>query len=157
MERDAGVVGRLLAHGVLDKRIPPLWETRPADFPLTREVLAHATGLVVHSRYVEARAREAGFRGPVWRIPHPAWPVGDVRPVEVEGDPLFGCFGHLNASKRIPQLLEAFARVHREHPARGCCSRAPSRRGSSSSGGSRRFRRRRAPPCSARTTCPRSG
>jgi glycosyltransferase involved in cell wall biosynthesis len=114
MERDAGVVGRLLAHGVLDKRIPPLWETRPADFPLTRELLAHATGLVVHSRYVGAKALEAGFQGPVWRIPHPAWPVGAVRPVEIEGDPLFGCFGHLNASKRIPQLLEAFARVHRE-------------------------------------------
>jgi hypothetical protein len=34
MEREHGVVGRLLAHGVLDKRIPPLWESRPADFPL---------------------------------------------------------------------------------------------------------------------------
>ncbi len=29
MEHEYGVVGRLLAHGVLDKRIPPLWESRP--------------------------------------------------------------------------------------------------------------------------------
>jgi len=43
MEREHGVVGRLLAHGVLDKRIPPLWESRPADFPLPTFVLDHAT------------------------------------------------------------------------------------------------------------------
>ena len=34
MEREGGVVGRLLGHAVLDKRIPPLWENRPADFHL---------------------------------------------------------------------------------------------------------------------------
>src|SRR3990172_1413479 len=45
MEREYGVVGRLLAHGVLDKRIPPLWESRPADYPLSSFVLEHA-----HSR-----------------------------------------------------------------------------------------------------------
>ena len=63
MEREHGVVGRLLAHGVLDKRIPPLWENRPEDFPLAGEVLGLATGLVVHSRYVRDRARAAGLRG----------------------------------------------------------------------------------------------
>src|SRR5215510_11812436 len=65
MEREHGVVGRLLAHGVLDKRIPPLWESRPADFPLPTFVLEHATGLVVHSRYVHDHARAAGFSGPI--------------------------------------------------------------------------------------------
>ena len=60
MEREGGVVGRLLGHGVLDKRIPPLWESRPEDFHLAGEVLDLATGLIVHSRYVEgARARPA--------------------------------------------------------------------------------------------------
>ena len=33
MEREHGVVGRLLAHGVLDKRLPPLWEARPRGLP----------------------------------------------------------------------------------------------------------------------------
>ena len=116
MERDAGVAGRLLAHGVLDGRVAPIWETRPDEFPLAGEVLSHATGLIVHSRHVEQRARESGYHGPLWRIPHPAWPVGDVVPAEIEGRPLFGCFGHLNASKRIPQLLEAFRLVRERHP-----------------------------------------
>src|SRR5690349_5256716 len=61
MEREAGLVGYLIAHAVLDNRIPPVWETRPEDYPLAGEVLDLASGLVVHSRHVEARAREAGF------------------------------------------------------------------------------------------------
>src|SRR3954467_11190761 len=73
MERDAGVPGRLLAHGVLDGRVPPPWETRPQEFPLAGEVLGSATALIVHSRYVEEQARDA-FDGPIRRIPHPAWP-----------------------------------------------------------------------------------
>jgi glycosyltransferase involved in cell wall biosynthesis len=116
MERDAGISGRLLAHGVLDGRVPPPWETRPHEFPLAGEVLANATGLIVHSRYVEDSALEAGYRGPLWQIPHPAWPEPDVEPARVDGRPLFGCFGHLNASKRIPQLVEAFGAVLERHP-----------------------------------------
>ncbi len=69
MEREGGVVGRLLGHAVLDKRIPPLWENRPEDFHLAGEVLGLATGLVTHSRYVRDRARAAGFEGPVWIVP----------------------------------------------------------------------------------------
>ena len=87
MEREGGVVGRLLGHGVLDKRIPPLWESRPEEFHLAGEVLDLATGLIVHSRYVEERARAAGFEGPVWRIPHPAWEVPPVAPGGGRGKP----------------------------------------------------------------------
>ena len=118
MEREGGVVGRLLGHGVLDKRIPPLWESRPEDFHLAGEVLDLATGLIVHSRYVEERARAAGYEGPIWRIAHPAWPVdAAARSVsETRGAPLIGSFGNVNASKRIPQLLEAFARLRRDRP-----------------------------------------
>jgi glycosyltransferase involved in cell wall biosynthesis len=116
MEREAGVVGRLLAHGVLDKRIPPLWENRPEDFPLAAGVLDRATGLVVHSRYVGERARAAGYEGPVWVVPHPAWPAPDAVPAAVSGAPVFGAFGNVNASKRVPQLLQAFARVRAGHP-----------------------------------------
>src|SRR5574337_650063 len=85
MEREHGVVGRLLAHGVLDKRIPPLWESRPEDFPLPSFVLEHATAVIVHSQTVGASAREAGFGG-------------------------------VNASKRIPELLRAFARAREVQP-----------------------------------------
>ena len=115
MEREGGVVGRLLGHAVLDKRIPPLWENRPEDFHLAGEVLDLATGLIVHSRYVYDRARAAGYEGHAWIVPHPAFPVPDLRAAEIGGKPLFGSFGNVNASKRIPQLLEAFAQLRRRH------------------------------------------
>ena len=108
--------GRKLAQAVADGRIRPLWETRPQDFPLAGEILDLSTGLVVHSRHVAERARAAGYAGPVWRIPMPAWPVPDVEPAPIEGSPLLGSFGHVNESKRVPQLLEAFARLHARNP-----------------------------------------
>jgi glycosyltransferase involved in cell wall biosynthesis len=116
MEREDGLVGRLLAYAVLDNKLPPLWETRPEDFPLAGEVLDHATGLIVHSHYVERRVRESGFRGPVVRIPHPAWPIPDRAAAGVEGDPLYGCFGHLNESKRIAELVAAFTQMRVRRP-----------------------------------------
>ena len=116
MEREGGLVGRLLAYAVLDNKLPPLWETRPEDFPLAGEVLEHATGLIVHSHYVEQRARETGYSGPIVRIPHPAWPVPELAAGGVEGDPLYGCFGHLNDSKRIAELVAAFSRLRERRP-----------------------------------------
>jgi glycosyltransferase involved in cell wall biosynthesis len=34
----------------------------------------------------------------------------------VEGDPLYGCFGHLNESKRIEELVTAFGRLRERRP-----------------------------------------
>jgi glycosyltransferase involved in cell wall biosynthesis len=116
MEREGGVVGRLLGHAVLDKRIPPLWESRPEEFHLAGEVLELATGLIVHSRHVRDRARAVGFAGPIWVIPHAAWPLPRIAPVDIGGEPLLGSFGNVNVSKRIPQLLEALAQVRRRRP-----------------------------------------
>ncbi|MEX2612716.1 MAG: glycosyltransferase family 4 protein [Gaiellaceae bacterium] len=116
MEREHGVVGRLLAHGVLDKRIPPLWESRPEDFPLTSFVLDHATGLIVHSRAVRDLVRVAGYERPIWVVPHPAWPVPAIEPERMASGPVIGCFGVVNASKRIPELLRAFAGVREQYP-----------------------------------------
>ncbi|HEY8316687.1 MAG TPA: glycosyltransferase family 4 protein, partial [Gaiellaceae bacterium] len=116
MEREAGVAGRMLGWGVLEGRVPPLWEIRPTEFPLASEVLDRATGVIVHSRYVEARVREHGYDGPLWRVAHPAWPAPELEPAAVGGRPLFGCFGHLNESKRIPELLRAFAEFRAGHP-----------------------------------------
>ncbi len=116
LEREHGLAGRLLGYAVLDNRIPPLWETRPEEFPLAGLVLDRATALIVHSRYVEQNVRNAGFAGPIFRIPHPAWPVPPIEPSAVAGDPLIGCFGNLNGSKRVPQLLAAFARLREARP-----------------------------------------
>src|SRR5262249_6429276 len=46
----------------------------------------------------------------------PAWAAPAVTPEPIDAEPLFGAFGNVNASKRVPQLLEAFARVRRSHP-----------------------------------------
>ena len=119
MEREYGTVGRLLGHGVLDQRIPMLWELRPEQYPLSGGVLGLATGLLVHSAHVERRAREAGFAGPIWRVPHPAWPAPAELPPPgfPEGrTPVIGCFGNLNPTKRVPQLLQAFARLLEHFP-----------------------------------------
>jgi glycosyltransferase involved in cell wall biosynthesis len=119
MFREAGIVGRLLAHGVIDGLVPPLWETRAEQFPLTREILIHARGLVVHSQYVEESVRELGYTGPIWRVPHPAWPKPErlLDPaLPTNRWPVIGCFGNLTTSKRIPQLVEAFVRLREEFP-----------------------------------------
>ncbi len=117
MERDFGVAGRLIGLGVLDNLLPLIWETQPDRFPLTGSVLDLAGGgLIVHSRFVEAGARAAGYDGPIWRIPHPAWPPAAIEPAGVVGDPLIGCFGHQNMNKRIPQLLEAFTLLRARRP-----------------------------------------
>jgi glycosyltransferase involved in cell wall biosynthesis len=116
MERELGVVGRLLGLGVLDNLLPLLWETRPQDYPLVGTILDLATGVVAHSATVERAVRAHGFGGPVWRIPHPAWPHPAVAPAGVAGEPLIGCFGNLNMNKRIPELLDAFARLRSSRP-----------------------------------------
>jgi len=79
-------------------------------------VLDLASGVIVHSRYVEERLRERGHDAPLWRVPMAAWPSPPDEVAAVEGAPLFGAFGHMNASKRVPQLLRAFARFRDLHP-----------------------------------------
>ena len=69
MERELGVLGRLLGLGVANNVLPLLWETQPERFPLAGTILDLAGGVIVHSRYVEEHVRSAGHDGPLWRIP----------------------------------------------------------------------------------------
>jgi glycosyltransferase involved in cell wall biosynthesis len=118
MQREAGAVGRMLAHGVIDGLLPPAWERRAAEYPLTGEVLVQASGVIVHSAYVERLVREYGFTGPVWRIPLAAWPMpSKVSDADLPSDRLIvGSFGHLNPAKRVPQLLEGFRLLRERRP-----------------------------------------
>jgi glycosyltransferase involved in cell wall biosynthesis len=118
MEREAGPVGRMLAHGVIDGLLPPVWERRAHEYPLTGEVLSPATGVIAHSAYVERGVREHGYTGPVWRIPLAAWPVPPELPdAGLPADRLVvGSFGHINPAKRLPQLLEGFTRFRERVP-----------------------------------------
>jgi glycosyltransferase involved in cell wall biosynthesis len=118
MHRDAGVLGRLLAHGVVDHLLPPIWEERAEDFPLVGEVLHRADGVLCHSRYVQEQARAYGYDGPVWVVPMPAWPSVELgtRIAPTGRFPIVACLGHLNFAKRVPQLLEAFELLRRRFP-----------------------------------------
>jgi glycosyltransferase involved in cell wall biosynthesis len=118
MQRDAGVIGRLLAHGVVDNLLPPIWEHRAEDFPLAGEVLDRADAVICHSHYVERQARDYGYVGPISVIPMPAWPAVQLgRRATPEGRfPVVACVGYLNAAKRVPQLLEAFGRLRHRFP-----------------------------------------
>jgi glycosyltransferase involved in cell wall biosynthesis len=110
---EAGIVGRLLGHAVVDGLIPPLWEVRAQDFPLAGAVLELADAAVAHSRYVEEQIEKTRFRGPAHVIPMPVWPDPPTTPdPEIAGlgaPVVIGSIGYLNPSKRIPQLLAAFA------------------------------------------------
>ena len=116
MQAEGGIVGRLLAHGVIDGLLPPLWAERPEEFPLTMAVVGSATGIIVHSQYALDRLRDLGYKRRVWRIPMPGWPVSASEHALRGEAPVIGCFGHMNTAKRIPQLLEAFARIRRRYP-----------------------------------------
>ena len=118
MQRDSGVIGRLLAHGVVDHLLPPIWEERAEEFPLAWPILDHAEGVICHSKYVERLAKDYGYVGPIRVIPMPAWPSVEIgeRLLPRDRSPVFVCCGYLNPAKRIPQLLAAFERVHRRFP-----------------------------------------
>lgn len=85
--------------------------------PMLRRILERARAVIVHSRFVEEKVREAGFAGPVGRIPHGAWLVEGDRAVYRqrlgldESVPLVGILGFLKPYKRIPEALRAFRRL----------------------------------------------
>jgi glycosyltransferase involved in cell wall biosynthesis len=118
VERDGGAEGRAAAERSLAGLDPPLWESRPDEFPLVREALDFAQGVVVHSEYAERKVRAAGYQGPVHRIAQPAaLEQGSSGALFFDGrSPVIGSLGKLNSAKRIPQLLHAFARIRRGFP-----------------------------------------
>jgi glycosyltransferase involved in cell wall biosynthesis/SAM-dependent methyltransferase len=84
---------------------------------MTRRLVESARALVVHSDFVRQQMRQAGFTGPIARIPHGAW-IPDVDRLAYrerlgidETTPLIGIFGHLKPYKRIGESLRAMRRL----------------------------------------------
>ncbi|MBZ5728634.1 MAG: methyltransferase domain-containing protein [Acidobacteriia bacterium] len=117
-EYNGGAAARAFAERVRRREVGPDYE----GLPMTRRLLEAARGLVVHSRYMEAEMRSAGFAGPVAVIPHGAWiPEADRNGYRHklgldETTPLIGIFGYLKPYKRIAESLRAFRRVVRLAP-----------------------------------------
>ena len=117
-EYQGGPAARAFAERVRNLETGPDYE----GLPMTRRLLESARGVVVHSRFMEAAVRAAGFAGPVAVIPHGAWiPDADRKAWRYklgldETTPLIGIFGFLKPYKRIAESLRAFRRVVRLAP-----------------------------------------
>jgi glycosyltransferase involved in cell wall biosynthesis/SAM-dependent methyltransferase len=118
VEHDGGPEALFFAQRVKAREVGPDYE----GVPMMRRVLESSRGLIVHSHFVEQKARAAGFAGPIACIPHGAWtPVADrmsyrQRLCVDETTPLIGIFGFLKPYKRIPEALRAFRRLLRLEP-----------------------------------------
>jgi len=117
-EYNGGAAAREFAERVRKLEVGPDYE----GVPMTRRLLESARGLVVHSHFMEAAMRAAGFTGPVAVIPHGAWiPAADRNGYRHklgldELTPLVGIFGFLKPYKRIAESLRAFRRLVRLEP-----------------------------------------
>ena len=117
MERDFGVAG------------PPARARRPRQ-PAAADLGDPARPLPAHRHdprprpgpdrplgLRRARRARGRLRGPDLADPAPRLARRDGRAGRrYTGDPLVGCFGHLNINKRIPALLEAFAVLRERRP-----------------------------------------
>lgn len=90
--------------------------------PMLRRVFERSKAIVVHSRFMERKVRQAGFGGPLARIPHGAWMpevdrMGYRHRLGIdETTVLAGVFGFLKPYKRIAESLRAFRRLLRLEP-----------------------------------------
>ena len=113
-----GEPARAFAERVRKLEVGPDYE----GVPMTRRLLESARGVVVHSHFMEAEIRAAGYSGPIAVIPHGAWiPEADRNAWRHklgidEITPLVGIFGYLKPYKRIAESLRAFRRLVRLAP-----------------------------------------
>jgi glycosyltransferase involved in cell wall biosynthesis/SAM-dependent methyltransferase len=115
---NGGEPARAFAERVRKLEVGPDYE----GLPMTRRLLESARGVIVHSHFMEAEIRAAGYQGPIAVIPHGAWiPEADRNTWRYklgldEVTPLVGVFGYLKPYKRIAESLRAFRRLVRLVP-----------------------------------------
>ncbi len=118
LEYDGGAAALAFGQRVRALQVGPDYE----GVPMLRRLLQFSRGVVVHSECVAGQVREAGFAGPIGKIPHGAWiPSADrlayrARLGVDEVTPLVGTFGFLKPYKRIAESLRAFRRLIRVQP-----------------------------------------
>ena len=121
-----GEWNRGLARELWRGRATSATDSRYFTHPLLRRVAERARAVVVHNPAAARAVKEHAPEARVVEIPHlflsPALPGEEEvaryrRRMGVEAETfLFGVFGYLRETKRLPAVLEAFADVHRENP-----------------------------------------
>ncbi|HYO79915.1 MAG TPA: glycosyltransferase, partial [Bryobacteraceae bacterium] len=118
VEHEGGPEALAYARRVRALEVGPDYE----GLPMLRRLLSQSKAVIVHSHYVAADVRRAGFAGPVAVIPHGAWipeadRLGYRQKLGVAPEtPLIGVFGFLKPYKRIAESLRAFKRLLRLEP-----------------------------------------
>ena len=109
-EYHGGPEARAFAERVRRLEVGPDYE----GVAMTRRLLERSRAVVVHSRFMQAEMRAAGFTGPAAVIPHGAWiPEADRNQYRQrlgldETMPLVGIFGFLKPYKRIAESSARF-------------------------------------------------
>jgi glycosyltransferase involved in cell wall biosynthesis/SAM-dependent methyltransferase len=118
IEQDGGSAALEYAQRVRALEVGPDYE----GVPMLRRLLSRSKAAIVHSGCVESELRNAGFQGPVARIPHGAW-IPEASRLDYrtrlgldETTPLIGVFGFLKPYKRIAESLRALRRLVRVQP-----------------------------------------
>ncbi len=117
MQDEAGRVGRLLGHAVLDGLSAPLWERAAERYPLTGAVLEKATGVICHSEFVAAEIGRRAPSLPTMVIPMHAPPAAQGAAERPDGASfVIGAFGFITPNKRLPELMSAAAQLSASIP-----------------------------------------
>ena len=118
-EFDGGPAALAFAERVRRLEVGPDYE----GVPMLKRILSASRGVIVHSEAVAQDVRQAGYSGPLAKIPHGAWlpELGDRMGFRTrlgldETTPLIGIFGFLKPYKRIAESLRAFKRLIRLRP-----------------------------------------
>jgi glycosyltransferase involved in cell wall biosynthesis len=121
-----GEWNRALGRGLWRERAGSAADERYFRYPMLKRVAERARAIVVHNPAAALAVKDHAAGARVVEIPHlfvpPQVPDGGevLRYRASLGIPpdafLFGVFGYLRESKRVPSVLEAFAAVHAQLP-----------------------------------------
>lgn len=124
MEYAHNELGRATAQAYIDGAIPPPWVSSALEYPLNKQIIESARGLIVHSYFSRNRVKSVRPDVPVKKINHHAVGIDlhqeenyaqarkilKLSPQEI----MIASFGFANPDKQIDKILTAIARLIEE-------------------------------------------